>query len=223
VGWSTEWDTIYQSKSKHLSIWPWSDLVTHVMRNVKPADHPIRVLELGCGPGANIPFFQSLGSEYYAIEGSEFVVNSLNERYPALKGQITVGDFTKSIPFEGEFDLIVDRASITHNSTESIKACLDLVYNKLRFGGLYIGIDWFSTEHSDFSKGKLDEDQHTITSLKEGHLAQLGKVHFSDQGHLENLFHRFSITTMDHKLVHRTIPNDNFIFAAWNVVAVKEK
>ena len=37
-----------------MSIWPWSDLVTAVMRLRLPAS--TRVLELGCGAGANIPF-----------------------------------------------------------------------------------------------------------------------------------------------------------------------
>ena len=42
----------------------------------------MRVLELGCGPGANIPFFLSQGADYYAAEGSETIVVELQKKFP---------------------------------------------------------------------------------------------------------------------------------------------
>ena len=38
-----------------MSIWPWSDLVSYVMRYTKINEN-YKVLEIGCGSGANIPF-----------------------------------------------------------------------------------------------------------------------------------------------------------------------
>ena len=52
-GFSIEWDQRYK-ENLQMSIWPWSDLVSAVMRLRLPAS--TRVLELGCGAGANIPF-----------------------------------------------------------------------------------------------------------------------------------------------------------------------
>src|SRR5207244_611872 len=105
----------------------------------KPLERPLRILEIGCGAGANIPFFLAVKADYYAIEGSATVVGQLHERYPELKTRIVAGDFTKDIPFDGPFDVAVDRSSLTHNDTPSIRRCLKQVREKLKEGGLYIG------------------------------------------------------------------------------------
>ena len=76
---STEWNTRYQN-NVHMSIWPWSDLVSSVMQFYKPTKTKIRVLELGCGAGANIPFFLSLNTEYFGIDGSETIIKNLKKR-----------------------------------------------------------------------------------------------------------------------------------------------
>lgn len=44
----------------------------------------LRVLELGCGAGANIPFFAAINAEYYGIEGSSTQVKRLQEQYMGL-------------------------------------------------------------------------------------------------------------------------------------------
>ncbi len=127
MAFSNEWDSLYQ-RGEQNSVWPWSDLVSYVMRYSCPpvGEEPFRVVELGCGAGANIPFFISLGVEYFGIEGSSAVVDRLQKRYPAMQDRIITGDFTLKIPFDGEFDLIVDRSSLTHNTTADIVHCLVL-------------------------------------------------------------------------------------------------
>ena len=62
---SNKWDTCYKNKTHSMNNWPFSDLVSYVMRFSKPGKSKIRVLELGCGSGANIPFFLSLNAEYF--------------------------------------------------------------------------------------------------------------------------------------------------------------
>jgi len=151
---SKEWDQVFKQRS-HMSIWPWSDVVSFVMRYVKPSGNmdQYKVLELGCGPGANISFFSTLGVDYYAVEGSREIVKNLWEQYPSLKDKIVVADFTEEIPFDCAFDLVIDRGSMTHNTTKSIENGLDLIYGRLKKNGLYMGFDWFSTLHSDFRNG----------------------------------------------------------------------
>ena len=48
------WEEIYKV-NRHMATWPWSDIVSDVMI-LKPSKN-LKVLEIGCGPGANIPFF----------------------------------------------------------------------------------------------------------------------------------------------------------------------
>src|SRR5262249_37258965 len=145
-----------------------------------------RVLELGCGAGANIPFFLALGVDYSSIEGSPTIVAQLLEKYPQLRDKVVVGDFTEAIPFSGPFDLVVDRGSLTHNTTDAIGRSLAMVFGRMRAGGKLVGIQWFSADHQDSRQGKM-LDAHTRTGICDSHLAGTGAVHFFDKEHLVEL------------------------------------
>jgi SAM-dependent methyltransferase len=222
MSFSTEWEEKY-SANTHLSVWPWSDVVSLVHRHCKPviAEGGGRVLELGCGAGANIPLFRVLGMDYYAMEGSSTIVKQLHERYPDRVQKIVCGDFTVDQPFAGRFDLVVDRASLTHNNTVSIKNALKIAFDALLPGGTFIGVDWFSTNYSDFAIGEAIDDDFTKTNIKIGSFAGVGKVHFSDEAHLRDLFSEFEITFLEERLTQRHEPKDQHQFASWNIVARK--
>lgn len=218
---SQEWDRVYR-ENRQMAVWPWSDMVSYVMRYARPEGRSFRVLELGCGAGANIPFFKDLGVDYCGIEGSDFMVRNLADTHADLKDRIVCCDFTVEIPFEGRFDLVVDRSSLTHNTTERIKDCLNLLHKRLKKGGKFIGIDWFSTKHTDYPKGKkVHGDAYSRTGFKDGQFAKVGIVHFSDKKHMMDLFSKFKLVMLEHKITKREIPQDNHMFAAWNLVAEK--
>ena len=216
MGFSQEWEQRYADNT-HLSIWPWSDIVSLVHRHCKRG----RVLELGCGAGANIPLFRALGMDYYAIDGSPTIIAQLKQRYPEIADQIRLGDFTAEQPFEEAFDLVIDRAALTHNNTTSIKNALQSALTSLKPGGLIIGCDWFSTNHSDYAGGEMVYDVYTRTNHSKGQFVGVRNVHFSDEAHLRELFTKFEILFMEEKLVRRYEPQDNHQFASWNIVGKK--
>lgn len=219
---STEWENLYSSSS-HMSIWPWSDLVSYVHRYAGPSKGYSRVLELGCGAGANIPFFLNIGADFYSIEGSESAVGNLLRIYPQLENKVLVGDFTKSLMFSGAFDLVIDRASLPHNETCAITHTLSLIYDGLRDGGKFIGIDWFSDRHADANRGD-PIDEHTRCNLPlDSHLSGTGVVHFFSEEHIRKVLEHagFKIEILEHKLVERRIPNNGIQLGWWNFVAVK--
>tara|TARA_B110000263_G_scaffold873_1_gene710 strand:+ start:913 stop:1578 length:666 start_codon:yes stop_codon:yes gene_type:complete len=216
---SSEWDERYRSNTQ-MSIWPWSDLVSYVIRYAKPAKKQNRVLELGCGAGANIPFFLGQGFKYYGIDGSDTIINKLKESFPKIKNNLVSGDFTKKIQFEEKFDLVVDRAALTHNNIDGIKNCLEVVYDKMEKNSMYIGIDWFSTEHNDYSNFVKKLDMYSRTEYSKGQFTNVGTVHFTNKLHLLELFKKFEIIVLEHKIVTNEIPKKNK-FASWNFVARK--
>jgi SAM-dependent methyltransferase len=217
---SAAWDRAFQART-HISVWPWSDLVSYVNRYAKAADGYQRVVELGCGVGANIPFFLRSGFDYCAVEGSQAAVAKLHEAYPELREKVVVGDFTQSIPFAGPFDLAIDRGALTCNSTDSVLHSLGMIFERLRAGGKLLSLDWFATDHQDARAG--DElDSHTRTNLSSGLLAGLGPIHFSDQAHLTDLLGSagFRIDRLEHKVSEVTFPEASKL-AWWHVVATK--
>ncbi len=222
MNFSPEWEERYREHT-HISVWPWSDLVSYVMRYASPRDH-LRVLELGCGAGANIPLFIHLNSDYYGIDGSQAIVDALHPRFPALSDKIVVGDFTRELPFQGEFDLVCDRASLTHNTTSAIKDSIALVKKMLRPGGKFMGIDWFSTSHEGFAQGESAEDNYTRRAISTGPFAGVGRVHFSDKEHLMELFEGFTMDVLEHKIISRDIPAEEGYgkMATWNFTATYE-
>jgi SAM-dependent methyltransferase len=218
---SQNWEAAYGAHT-HVSRWPWSDVVSYVMRFARPDDGLCRVLELGCGSGANIPFFSALPVDYWSIEGSPTAVGLVHEAYPQLRGKVVIGDFTKGLPFDGPFNLIVDRAATPHNATEAVRRVISMVAARLKPGGKFIGIDWFSDADSDAKSGK-EIDAHTRTDLLSRAFRGLGIVHFSDRDHLVDLLSSagLSIERLEHKLNNVVIPEGEDRMARWNFVAVK--
>ena len=216
---SPEWNLAFRANS-HLSVWPWSDLVAYVHRYAKPTLGYRRVLELGCGVGANVPLFLKLGVDYFAIEGSEDAVRRLHQAYPELKDRVVVGDFTRDLVFEGPFDLVVDRSAMTHNTTSSIRDGLRMAFDRLRAGGKLFGIDWFSTEYPDASWGD-PLDSHTRTNIPAGQFSGIGAVHFSDRDHIADLLSGagFVLERLEHKKTELAFPAPGQRCGWWNFVA----
>lgn len=221
MNFSKEWEERYKENT-HMSIWPWSDLVSYVMQYAIPSKKKLKVLELGCGAGANIPFFLSLKYQYYGIDGSPTIVKKLWKRFPNLKKNIIMGDFIQNIPIQKKFDLIIDRAAVTCNSTKEIRKCIDNIYNKLKIEGKYIGIDWYSTASSEFEKGKV-VDELSRKNYRNGPFANTGIVHFSNKEHIKELFKKFTISNLEHKIRIHEIPKTQNTFASWNFVAHKKR
>lgn len=223
MSFSKEWEKCY-SQNLQQSVWPWSDLVSYVIRYAKPVcDKSYKVLEIGCGAGANIPFFEKLGVDFYGIDGSPSTIKALKKRFPKLKNHLVCADFVSKIPFTERFDLIIDRASLTHNKSAEINHCVkNLLYPIIKSKGFFIGIDWFSTKHSDFKILKAKTvDKYTKENFKKGQFEGVGVVHFSDLKFLKETFTGFEFVQMEHKIISQTIPKTNHNFAAWNFAVRK--
>lgn len=214
---SQAWEETYRANAQ-MSIWPWSDLVSYIYRYARPKSPEYRLLELGPGAGANIPLFRHLQVKYAAVEGSPSIVAALRERFPEYRDDIVVGDFIQQIPFAPGFDLIVDRCSLTCNNAAAIRTCLANLQGMLGPDGLFMGIDWFSTAHGDFKGGEPAEDAFTRTNFTSGQFKGLGRVHFSDEFHLRELFAGYELLVLDHKTVETVLPTPK-TFASWNFVA----
>ena len=220
-GFSGEWEQKYRDRT-HLSVWPWSDVVAYANRYARPASRYPSVLELGCGAGANIPFFLDRGSDYHAIEGSQTIVDSVRAAFPGIADRIVCGDFTAGIPFDRTFDVVLDRGSITHNDIAAIRRCLGDVHASLRRGGLLIAIDWLSAEHSDAGKGTR-VDSHTYRDIDTKTFRGIGKAHFADKAHLLALLGDagFEVKVLERKVNQMLLPDEGLTRGMFNFVAEK--
>ena len=220
---SRKWEKTYK-KGQQLDNWPWSDVVsltTQFLLNKKKIRRKYSVLELGCGGGPNIDFFIKSNFDYYGIEGSITAVRHLHKKYPKLKKRIICGDFTLNQPFKKKFDIILDRGSMTHNDTAAIKSGLRLARNSLKFGGFYFGVDWFSTDDSDFKIRGKKLDKFTLNNLTHGKLKNVGTIHFSNLRHLKELFKEWKIIQIDKKCKTQIKPL-SYTRVVWDIIAKKK-
>ncbi|QTL34220.1 class I SAM-dependent methyltransferase [Pseudoalteromonas viridis] len=221
MGFSKEWDDLYRN-NRHMSVWPWSQLVSLCLRHTPlgKKEGEYQVLEVGCGAGANLPFFCSYSDQVYALDGSEHIVTLLKERFPSLASQIKVADFTKEIPFTEQFDLIVDRGASVHNDTASIARYLSNAYTHLKPGGHLIITDWFSTEHGYFDSGtSIAQDHLTKYGYETGPFAGVGKVHFFDRATIMTLTEQFDLIHLEHQITQ--VDGIKEQGASWSLVLSK--
>ncbi|WP_417835082.1 class I SAM-dependent methyltransferase [Thalassospira xiamenensis] len=221
MSFSPEWEHLYASGAHH-SVWPWSELISLIMRHARPhqSEAPVQVLEIGCGVGANIPLVQWFGGVFHGVDNSASALASIRQRY-GDKIELAQADFCEDIPFIGPFDIVIDRASLTHNFTSGIELSLDMVEKRLAPGGVYVGVHWFSTDCDDFKLGEPTEDPHVRKGYSRGDFAGVGQVHFADQACMEHLFSNFSIEVLDH-VISEAVKPERQRLGWWNIVAKKK-
>lgn len=212
------WNKVYH-KNKHLSSWPWSDVISlsSNFANKKLNSKNSKLLELGFGAGANIPFFLSKKISYFGIEGSKIISKKVKKIYKKIQKNLICGDFKKDHFPDHKFDIVLDRASITHNKKEDIITIIDIAEKKLKKNGLFIGVDWYSKNCSDFKKNYTND----YLSFKTGKFKNLGGVFFSNKKDIELFF-------KDFKIIYLSERKTDFYnmkkktYSSWSIVAKKK-
>lgn len=215
------YDNVYRDGLQN-SIWPWTGAVVTLNKLKRYLNPDAKILEIGCGMGANIQLIQSMGYKFYGIDFSKFAINEILEAHPELSGSLQTGDFTKSIKFPDiKFDLILDRAGLTCNPTSKIKNCIKLIQDNLIPGGFFVGIDWYSTDHSEFKNGKAQEDEFSLNFIGSESMFDPPRMHFSSKEHIIDLFREFEIINLEHNLKEVSISfhSKPINIASWDFVA----
>ncbi|MCC9624263.1 class I SAM-dependent methyltransferase [Thalassospira sp. MA62] len=220
MSFSPEWEKLYAAGA-HNSVWPWSELISLIMRHARPHERktPARVLEIGCGVGANIPLVKWFGGTFYGVDNSSSALESIKTRF-GDEVELAQADFCNEIPFEGPFDIIIDRGSLTHNGTAGIERSLEMIEDRLAPDGIFAGVHWFSTESDDFTRGKSTDDPYMKTGYTSGPFAAVGHVHYFDRAYMERLFSNFEIEVLEHSIKENLKP-EPFRLGWWNIVARK--
>lgn len=217
---SSSWNDLY-SQGQHMSVWPWSHLVSLVMRFSELKREPnYKVLEVGCGAGANIPFFLNYTNNFFASDFSTVIVEQLKQRFPHIQENIFVTDFTQSLNHLDNLDLVVDRGASVNNTLSGINQYLELVHNALNDDGLLIITDWMSTKSSLFNGGVAIEDGLTKTDYQDGPFVGVGPIRFFDKNAILQATQSFELVYLEN--VTTEVDNEEIINSAWNLVLKKK-
>lgn len=199
----TIWEKLYKDK-KHLSVWPWSNVISLTNRHLKKKNKKNKVLEIGCGFGANIPFFNKKNYDYYGFDLSSYAINFLKRKFPKLKKKLFVLDIEeKDIPFRG-FDLIIDRGCNPHILKKNNNLVIQRLTSSLKKNGIIIFTDLIS------KKTTLDK-RYKIFNLD----------NFYSKKRIFKVFRKMKIVYMDEEKKDIYIPKKKRI-VSWNVVVKKK-
>ncbi len=181
--------------------YPSEDLVRFMARRFgQTADRSVlRVLEIGCGPGANLWF---LGREGYAvagIDGSPTAIRLARERLAAEGvapgADLRVGDFA-TLPWpDATFDAVLDIEALYANRLATIRASIAEVRRVLKPKGAFFA-KLFGTATTGFGTGQ-ELETHGFACPIEGPCAGQVVAHFFDEAEIGSLFAGFAEIVLD--------------------------
>lgn len=225
-GFDNKWEENIYSKGKQLNRYPFTDLVSYVMRLYSERlrlGEKLRVLELGFGGGNNIAFLAAEGFDTMGIEGSASAHSFATQRLKAsgLKAELVVGDFI-NLPYEDEFfDLVIDREAVYCNMPSTIKKTIQEVHRVLKKGGRFLTF-MYSLEHGSrlLDGGKLC-DENTYTDFAQGSFAGTGTVHFFSEEEIVVYLNGFEIEFIKNQRVDSIRPYKRNEYAEYHTCARK--
>lgn len=127
-----------------------------VIEKNAPGERPLRVLDLGCGPGFFSVILSKAGHQVTGIDGSVRMLSHARENAKKLgvSPELIEGDFGK-LPFsDNTFDLLISR-NVTHTIREHLKVYGE--WNRvLKPGGVLLIFD--ANWHLPYQPGPVRED-----------------------------------------------------------------
>ncbi len=99
-----------------------------------------KVLELGCGQGADAIFLASKG---YSVEANDFSQTAIDYAIKQTPGSLRnlinyyVFDLNNKLYFENKFDVVYSHLSLHFFTEERTKQLMDEVYTSLKPGGIF--------------------------------------------------------------------------------------
>jgi SAM-dependent methyltransferase len=150
--WDKGWDKIFLNNA--WGKYPDLDLVRFFSRRFKN-NKKVRVLEIGCGTGANLSFFDNEKIKSFGCDGSSVAINKAKKLIKKRKGlsKAIIADLT-NLPFKNNsFDFVFDIECLYCNDLSGTQSILNEVIRVLKKRGVFFS-KTFSTKISGVNKSK---------------------------------------------------------------------
>ena len=194
--WDNIWDDIFKNQS--WGKYPGESLIQFTARNFYQGNRQqTKLLEVGCGPGANIWYLSREQFNVYGIDGSKAAIEIAKQRLSLenLKATLIIGDII-NLPFETNyFDGIIDVECIYCNNWENTEIILQEIQRTLKTKGLF----YSRTFAEDMFVGDAKcVEKNEYNDIPEGPLKGKGFVRLSNEESIRNLYGKyFNILSID--------------------------
>lgn len=202
--WDSMWEQIFLKNA--WGRYPGEDTIRFVARNFyRVADRrQVEILEIGCGPGANLWYMAREGFTVYGVDGSQTAIATCKKRLdsevPGWSGRVNVGDIGK-LDMPDEFvDAVVECEAAYCNDFLTSKTIYREAARVLRPKGKLF-VRTFATGCVGDGTGKNVGRNAWLCS--EGPLAGKGFSRFTSRDELVELLESFEIESID--LLERSV------------------
>ncbi len=219
--WDPVWEEVF--KTQAWGKYPTVDLIRFVARNFyRSKDRQgIKLLEVGCGPGANLWYMAREGFTVYGMDASKTAIARAEERLhrecPGWCGKLSTGDISV-LPFHDEFfDAVIDIEAISCNSYDNAKTIYGELARVAKKGGKLFSQTFATGCWGDRTGRKVG---HRAWIVSEGPLLDKGYVRFTDRSELEDLTGGF--TLHEAELLTRTMNGMRHEIKEWIIIGEKK-
>jgi len=219
VAWDNIWEEVF--KKQEWGKYPGESLIRFVARRFYKKDRKnTKILEIGCGPGANIWYMSREGFDVYGMDASETAINRAKTRLEGegLKAHLQVGDVIR-LPYEQAFfDAVIDVECLCANNITDAEMILKEIKRILKNDGLFYSRTF--TEDMYVGKTNTELGQLEYNDVSDGPLSGKGFVRLINMEGIGNLYGKyFNIKSVD-KLEY-TSNNGNVRISEWVIICQK--
>ena len=193
MAWDKTWEYVY--KNRDWGKYPNEELIKFMARNFYSnlSRSNIKILELGCGPGANMWYLAREGFEIHGIDGSSTAIKKcikrLNTEVKNWKGKIQVGDIV-NIPYPNNFfDAVVDLEAVTHNSFEHSIQIYDESFRVLKNNGKIFSRTFANGTWGESTGKKMGRNAWSVNAGPMKNHCNI--VRFTKKNQIKTLFKKF--------------------------------
>ena len=203
--------------------YPPEHVVKFVARNFYrvPKRQDVKLLEVGCGPGANVWYAASEGFDVAGIDGSPSAIRTAQARLQAigLDADLRVGDFCSKLPWPDEtFDGVIENLSLYTNRRARIQEVISEIRRVLKPKGKFQSC-WFNTQTWGYGLGN-EVEPGGFEKITEGPLRDRGFCLFVKDSDIREFLKGFNIESME--TVSWSLQNRSKLVSELVVVAEKQ-
>lgn len=214
------WEQVF--KTQAWGKYPGEDLIRFVARNFYGVQNrkDVKILEVGCGPGANLWYIAREGFAVYGVDGSATAIaqakNRLDSECPGWKGELKVGDITHLEFEDGFFDAVIDNEAICCNSFKNSVRIYDELARVCKPCGKLFSRTFAKGCWGD---GTGKQVGYNAWIVSEGPLLNKGFNRFTELSEIRDLIKGFEIKEIE--LLTRTMEDRNHEVMEWLIVGEK--
>lgn len=214
--WFEGWDDVFSSQE--WGKYPGEELIRFVARRFYsvPDRKAVRILELGCGTGANVWFLAREGFSVTGMDGSRVAIEQARTRLAAegLSAELHVGDIN-ALPFPAEsFDAVIDVECLSCNSLKDTRATLAEALRVLRPGGWIYSKTFCAGMTGEATAVRLEGEPRTYVEMREGPLAKrFGLVRLTAEDEIPEVYGAFEGLEWD--IIQRSDRNRSVKLGEW--------